>query len=96
MVMRVWNGIRRQRRIGWFVASAIAVLAISAGQPALAYVGPGAGLTAIGTVLALLAAIGLMLVGFVWYPIKRLRRRRRAANGPATETATDNGPEAER
>jgi flagellar biogenesis protein FliO len=40
-----------------------------------AYVGPGAGLTAVGTVLSLVAAIILALVGFVWYPVKRLVRK---------------------
>ena len=52
-------------------------------EAALAYVGPGAGLTAIGTVLALLAAVGLALVGFVWYPVKRLLRR---PAGPGSES----------
>jgi hypothetical protein len=52
-------------------------------EAALAYVGPGAGLTAIGTVLALLGAVGLALVGFVWYPLKRLLRR---PAGPGAET----------
>lgn len=47
--------------------------------PALAYVGPGAGLSAIGSLVALVAAIGLAVVGFVWYPIKRLRRKRKSA-----------------
>ena len=41
---------------------------------AFAYVGPGAGLSAIGTVLALIGAVLLGIVGFVWYPIKRLLR----------------------
>ncbi|WP_227268008.1 hypothetical protein [Roseobacter weihaiensis] len=50
-----------------------------------AYVGPGAGLTAIGTMVALVAALILALVGFVWYPIKRLMR----ANKAPVET-TDN------
>ncbi|MBI3143457.1 MAG: hypothetical protein HYZ16_11585 [Bacteroidetes bacterium] len=36
------------------------------------YIGPGGGLSAVGAFLALLAAILLALVGFVWYPIKRL------------------------
>lgn len=45
---------------------------------AQAYVGPGAGLTAIGTLIALFAAMLLALVGFVWYPIKRMRRARKA------------------
>jgi nitrate reductase gamma subunit len=51
-----------------------------------AYVGPGAGLTAIGSVVALFAAVGLALVGFVWYPLKRLFKRKAAAT-PAEELA---------
>ena len=39
---------------------------------ATAYVGPGAGLSAIGSLLALLLAIVVAFVGFFWYPIKRL------------------------
>lgn len=39
---------------------------------AYAYVGPGAGLGAIGTVIALLGAVVLGIVGFVWYPLKKL------------------------
>ena len=53
-----------------------------------AYVGPGAGLTAIGSLLALLAAVLLVVVGFVWYPLKRLMRRRKAARSkPEAEQA---------
>lgn len=53
---------------------AVAFLAATP-QIAAAYIGPGAGLTAIGTVIAFIGAILLALVGFVWYPIKRLRSR---------------------
>jgi hypothetical protein len=56
-------------------------------QPALAYVGPGAGVTAIGTVLALIGAAFLAVVGFVWYPLKRLLARRRPAERPASAAA---------
>jgi hypothetical protein len=47
--------------------------------PAAAYVGPGAGLSAIGSFLALLGAIAVTILGFVWYPLKRIfgKRRRR-------------------
>jgi uncharacterized membrane protein YidH (DUF202 family) len=45
---------------------------------AWAYIGPGAGLSAIGTLLALLAVMALAVAGFVWYPVKRLMRRRKA------------------
>lgn len=37
-----------------------------------AYVGPGGGLTAIGTIVAFLGAIFLLILGFFWYPVKRL------------------------
>lgn len=39
---------------------------------AQAYVGPGGGLTAIGSIIAFLGAILLVILGFFWYPIKRL------------------------
>jgi hypothetical protein len=39
---------------------------------AYAYIGPGAGITAIGTVVALFGTILLGIIGFVWYPFKRL------------------------
>ncbi|MEJ6395915.1 hypothetical protein V8J82_21830 [Gymnodinialimonas sp. 2305UL16-5] len=45
---------------------------------AQAYVGPGAGLTAIGTMIALVAALVLAVVGFVWYPMKRMMRKRKS------------------
>ena len=61
--------------------SFIAVLAICAMTPieAHAYVGPGAGISAIGSLIALLAGIFFAIIGFVWYPIKRLRRRKKKA-----------------
>ena len=54
---------------------ALILFMIISPTPALAYIGPGAGISAIGTALALLGAVFLLLVGFVWYPVKRLLRR---------------------
>ena len=51
---------------------AIKVLLLVAPHSAIAYVGPGAGITALGTVIALISAILLSIVAFIWYPIKRL------------------------
>jgi hypothetical protein len=68
----------------WLYAVLAAVAVAARPEAALAYVGPGAGLTAIGTVLALLGAVALALVGFVWYPVKRLLRRP-AGPDPKTE-----------
>lgn len=41
-------------------------------QSVFAYIGPGAGISAIGTAVAFIGAILLAIVGFVWYPVKRL------------------------
>jgi hypothetical protein len=51
-------------------------------QPAVAYVGPGAGLSALGSLLALLAAVAVTIIGFIWYPIKRILGKRRVPSEP--------------
>jgi hypothetical protein len=56
----------------------VAIMSASVAAPAHAYIGPGAGLSAVGTALALLAACFLAVVGFVWYPIKRFMRGAKA------------------
>lgn len=66
------------------------VLTIGATTPqmALAYIGPGAGLSAIGTLVALVGAVLLAIVGFVWYPVKRLLKGRK-------KTSAETEPKAE-
>lgn len=44
---------------------------------ALAYIGPGAGLSLVGSLLALFGAILLAIFGFVFYPVRRMMRRRK-------------------
>lgn len=53
------------------------IFTLSAG-PAAAYIGPGAGLGAIAVVLALAAGFLLLIVGLVWFPMKRLLKRKNA------------------
>jgi len=57
----------------------VASLTVIVAPPADAYIGPGAGLGAIGAAIALGIAILLLLVGFVWYPLKRLLKGRKSA-----------------
>jgi hypothetical protein len=52
-------------------------LALLAAMPAQAYVGPGVGAGTIAIVLGILSSIFLAFVGIVWYPIKRLIKRRK-------------------
>ncbi len=49
------------------------------GKP-LAYIGPGAGLSAIGALLAIVAGLVVGVLGFVWYPIKRVLKNRKTAD----------------
>lgn len=55
----------------------------------LLYVGPGGLLSAIGTFVALVGAVALAVVGFVWYPLRRLFRRKRGDG--ATDDAESHG-----
>ena len=45
---------------------------------AFAYIGPGLGAGAIATVLGILTGLLMLIVGVVWYPIKRLIRHLRS------------------
>lgn len=55
----------------------------------IGYLGPGGGISTIGSMLALLAAIVVALFGFVWFPLKRLlrSRKRQAPQAKQTDTA---------
>jgi Na+/melibiose symporter-like transporter len=54
--------------------------------PAAAYIGPGLGAGAIGVVLGVIGAIGLALFAIIYYPIKRMIRRKRVESGTHQQT----------
>lgn len=61
----------------WLAAAAVATMAVPG--TAVAYVGPGAGLGALGALLAVIASV-LMAIGIVLYwPFRLLIRRLRGA-----------------
>lgn len=73
------------RRFGTIAVVTLCLSALTA-PPALAYIGPGAGVGAIAAALGVLGAIGLSLIAVIYYPIKRLLRRKkisRQADGVA-------------
>ncbi len=73
------TGLSRLTLVVTVIAAYVGLIA----GPAMAYIGPGAGLTAIGTVLALVGAVVLAIFGFVWYPIKRFMRKRKESRTKA-------------
>lgn len=62
------------------IFSALVLFLIS--TTAQAYIGPGAGAGAIVVVLGILASILLAFVAILWYPFKRLLKKRQAKNKP--------------
>lgn len=67
----------------------LALVAALTPTAAMAYIGPGAGISAIGAALALVAALFFAIVGFVWYPVKRMMRKRKANAAPEIEQNSD-------
>jgi len=58
-------------------------------QTVFAYVGPGTGISAIGSFLALLAGIIVAILGFLWYPIKRLFGKKKPQEPNQNENMED-------
>ena len=69
----------------------LVVLAL-APTSAFAYIGPGAGLGAIVTFIAIALGMLLLVAGFLWYPLKRmLRKRRETEKKGSAEVTSENG-----
>ncbi|MEM6519697.1 MAG: hypothetical protein AAF892_12430 [Cyanobacteria bacterium P01_D01_bin.71] len=68
--------------LSFFAVAVISCLLIILLQmPAMAYVGPGAGIAAIGALIAIVIAVVAAIFGFAWYPIKRrLRKSKQSQN----------------
>jgi hypothetical protein len=78
------------RRVGLRGLPLMAVglwLTLSMTEPASAYVGPGAGLTLIGSVVAVAAAALLALVGLVLFPIRLAMKKARQAKADREQAA---------
>lgn len=68
-------------RIVLFVATLLAA------GPALAYLGPGAGLGMLGSLFAVIGAVLLALFGLLILPVRMiLKKRRRQATPPTAES----------
>ena len=53
--------------------------------PSYAYIGPGAGAGTIAVVLGILGSIVMAFVAILWYPVKRLIRKIKAARNSVHE-----------
>ena len=48
--------------------------------PAHAYLGPGGAVSGFGALLALIGAVVVAIVGFLWFPIKRMLMKKKKVN----------------
>jgi hypothetical protein len=67
-------------RFAYLTTALASLLLVLTCSPVQAYLGPGGAVSGIGALLALIGAVFLSIVGFVWYPIKRLLTRKRSAS----------------
>jgi hypothetical protein len=68
----------------WFLA--VALLATTLGATsAEAYIGPGVGAGAIAAVVGVLGSIFLALFAVIYYPIKRMLKKRKGTAGDARD-----------
>ena len=62
-------------RLTFLFTIGFVIFSLTTPNIALCYIGPGAGLTVIGTVVAFIGAIILAFIGFFWYPLKKLIKK---------------------
>jgi membrane protein implicated in regulation of membrane protease activity len=74
------------------VAVGAAVGLVCAAGPALAYIGPGAGLSLLGALWAIVAAVLAALLFLLIWPIRRLLRRRHANAQDAERQMPEQAP----
>jgi hypothetical protein len=77
--------VQIRRTMLFAISASVAALAAS---PALAYVGPGAGLTLLGALWGLIVAVVVSLGFVLLWPLRRMMRRNRQAQPPADEDPT--------
>lgn len=58
-----------------------------AAGPLHAYIGPGAGISVLGSLLGILATILVAIGAIIFWPLRKLMRRRKAAAAQPTESA---------
>ncbi|MEQ8327118.1 MAG: hypothetical protein RIE84_01090 [Parvibaculum sp.] len=67
-------------------------VSLAVASPAMAYVGPGAGLSVVGALAGVVMAVGAALVFIVGWPVRRMMRRRKLASERSSQDEAGSSP----
>ena len=68
------------------------MLLVLMASPAAAYVGPGAGISVLGSLLGILATSLVAIGAIIFWPVRKFMKRKKArAQSPATADADNSG-----
>lgn len=70
--------MKTQTQIQSMTVGFLAILLLTYSSVASAYIGPGLGAGAVTVVLGIVSGLLMLIVGIVWYPLKKLIRRFRS------------------
>jgi hypothetical protein len=73
------------------IAACIVAITTMAPSAALAYVGPGAGLSMMGSLIAVVGALLVAILGLVILPVRMLLKRRRGRAAAGREAPASGG-----
>lgn len=68
------------------------LLFLSFSSAAMAYIGPGAGISVLGSILGILGTIVVAIGAILFWPIRKFLKRRKLKKNPL-EVASDDTPE---
>jgi len=66
----------------------LAIILLAPLSPALAYIGPGAGISVVGSLLSILATFFVAIGAIIFWPLRKLLKRRKARRSAVPGTAT--------
>ncbi len=69
-------------------------LALLISAPAMAYIGPGAGISVLGSLLGILATIVVAIGAIVMWPLRKMLKKRRQAAADNAQAGEEAGAEA--
>jgi len=71
----------------------VVFVGVTASPVAMAYVGPGAGISVLGTLLSVVVVLFLGIIGLVLWPLRVLQQRWKAKAGAAAEQRAAGAPQ---